>query len=339
MEKSKSVQGEQSEMKSFVERKTNDTVVFSFFTNLDENGNKADRTVFFGKKAIHSFDRDTNEIKTYLFEKIKDARFESFVGGATCLIFAEGEWVEFCRAFAEEKLNLSQFVRILKEVCDGVLKPEDAVFTPRKSVCPICRRPLAKGSSTCPACAEKKGMIGRLFSLMKGSFWWILLSIVLFFVHSVLNMLLPIIQGSFVDDFLNTKSPSSVLENYLPAILVVLSMALVRIFAVLSTIFRNNILSKVSVKTVLEIRRRLYEKIQSLSVAGISRHTAGDLMNRVSADTNVISQFLTNFLPSILEQSFVVVFVSVIIWISFHFFNFFPTRLEKNPSLISQTMD
>jgi len=91
-------------------------------------------------------------------------------------------------------------------------------------------------------------------------------------------------------------------------------MAAVRIFAVLSTILRNVVLSHVSTKTVVELRRRLYEKIQSLSVAGISRHTAGDLMNRVSGDTNTISQFMTSFLPSIIEQLFIVIFVGVILF-------------------------
>jgi ABC-type multidrug transport system fused ATPase/permease subunit len=68
---------------------------------------------------------------------------------------------------------------------------------------------------------------------------------------------------------------------------------------------RNVILSRVSIKTVVELRRRLYENIQRLSVSGISRHTAGDLMNRVSASTNTITAFLTQHLPSLLEQCLV----------------------------------
>ncbi len=302
------------DLSSFLENQTGDRIVFSFLTNLDENGNRSERTVFFGKKGIYTVSHGEKKIKTYPFEKIEDARYEGFVGGAACLIRFCGEWVEICRAFAAEKANLSQFVRLVKEVSDGVLLPEDAVFVPRISVCPKCRRPLRKGSNICPGCTEKKGMMKRLFSLMKGSFFWIFLSMVLFLIHSVLNVLLPVIQGKFVDDFLNTKDPSSLLGNYMPAILIVGSMALVRILVVFATIFRNNILSKVSVKTVLEIRRRLYEKIQSLSVAGISRHTAGDLMNRVSSDTNIISNFLTGFLPSILEQAFVIIFVAAMLF-------------------------
>ncbi len=314
MEKKNTAEREQDDFVSVFENRTGEKMIFSFLTNLDDKGNGEERRAFFGKEGIYTVSCDGEEIRSFPFLKIKDARYESFVGGAACLILFEGEWVEFCRAFGAEKANLSQFVRLLKEVIDGVLLPENAVFTPRISICPKCRRPLAKGSQTCPSCTEKKGMLGRLFSLMKGNYLWILLSVFLFFFHSVLNMLLPILQGNFVDRYLNTANPSEILANYTPAVLVVCSMALVRIFTVLSTVFRNNILSKVSVKTVLEIRRRLYEKIQSLSVAGISRHTAGDLMNRVSGDTNIISQFLTNFLPGILEQTFVVIFVSVMLF-------------------------
>ncbi len=291
-----------------------DRVVFSLTSNLNQKGEGKDFCILFGTKGIYLFCVETGTFSLYSFEKMEDARYEGFVGGGACLILYDGEWTELCRAFGSAKENLSQLTRILKEVLDGVMKPEDACFVERHSVCPNCRRPLGKGSQLCPNCSDKKGSVGQLLQLLRGQYGWILLSMILFFVHSLLNVLLPMIQGNFVDNYLNVKDPSALLGNYAPAVTVVLSMAIVRIFAVLSTIVRNVILSKISTKTVVELRRRLYAKIQSLSVAGISRHTAGDLMNRVSGDTNTISQFMTNFLPSILEQLFVIVFVAAMLF-------------------------
>lgn len=297
-----------------LERDHGDRPIFTLSSNLDRRGDGRDFLLLFGTKGVYVLDIESKELSAYPFRRMENVRYESFIGGGACLILFDGEWTELCRAFGSEKENLSQLTRILKEVLDGVMKPEDARFVERRSVCPKCRRPLGKGSNLCPNCSDKKGSFKQLLKLMRGQYGWIVFSMVLFFVHSVLNMLLPMIQGSFVDDYLNTDQPQKLLGNYAPAVMVVLSMALVRIFAVLSTILRNVILSKISTKTVVELRRRLYEKIQSLSVAGISRHTAGDLMNRVSGDTTTIAQFMTEFLPSLLEQLFVVIFVGAFLF-------------------------
>ena len=296
-----------------VEREHGDRVIFHLTSNLNQKGEGEERILLFGACGVYVCGED-GTCSAYLFARMENARYETFIGGGVCLILYDGQWVELCRAFGSGKENLSQLNRILKEVLDGVLKPEDARFTQRHTVCPKCRRPLGKGSTLCPNCSDKKGAFRKLLLLIRGQYGWIVLSMILFFVHSLLNVLLPMIQGSFVDEVLTTSRPETFLADYLPAVLVVLSMAGVRILAVLSTILRNVILSKISTKTVVELRRRLYDKIQSLSVAGISRHTAGDLMNRVSGDTNTISQFMTNFLPSILEQVFIVIFVGAILF-------------------------
>jgi len=297
-----------------LERDHGDRVIFTLSSNLNQRGEGQDFLLLFGAKGIYVFCEETGSILPYLFERMTNARYEGFIGGGVCLILYDGEWAELCRAFGSGKENLSQLTRILKEVIDGALKPEDARFTERHTVCPKCRRPLGKGSQLCPNCSDKKGSFKQLLQLMRGQYGWIVLSMALFLLHSLLNIWLPMIQKDFVDGYLNTGNPEELLGNYAPAVLVVLSMAAVRIFAVLSTILRNVVLSHVSTKTVVELRRRLYEKIQSLSVAGISRHTAGDLMNRVSGDTNTISQFMTSFLPSIIEQLFIVIFVGVILF-------------------------
>lgn len=285
-------------------------VLFSFPFNLDAHGKTLDGAVFFAKNGIATADLDKKTHRFYPFARIKNARYESFFGGAVCEILFDGEWLELCRAFSGEKENISQLIRIIREISDGAILPEDVNFVYRFTVCPKCRRPLKPGSSICASCSNKSGPMKKLFMLIRPFLGWILLSMLLFAVHSVLNVLLPIIQGTFVDDYLGTSDPSALLASPMPMILVVLSMAGVRILLVLATVLRNNILSKVSVKTVVEMRRLIYEKIQSLSVAGISRRTAGDLMNRVSNDTHTISVFLTNLLPGLLEQIFVIVFVS-----------------------------
>jgi len=297
-----------------LEQKWDDRCVFSFPVNLDREASLCEGAVLFGTKGIYRVSRETKEICFYAFDSIRDARYESFFGGGACLILYRGEWTEFCRAFSSQRNNLPQLVRVLKEVCDGVLKPEDATFQYRLSVCPKCKRTIPYAASGCSFCADKKEPLKKLFRLIRPELGWIGLTVVLFLLTSLFQVLLPVFQGHLVDEYLKSDDPAKILAYFSGVIIVVASMALVRILSVVFTVFRNNILSRVSTKTVVELRRQIYEKIQSLSVAGISRHTAGDLINRVSGDTQILSQFMTTHLPGLLEQALMIFFVSGVLF-------------------------
>ncbi len=298
-----------------LEEEYGDRVIFSFPVNLDREGERMDGAVIFGAQALYLASDGRNITAYFPFTTMEDARFDGFFGGAACEIKVAGEWMEFCRAFGSEKENISQLVRILKEVADGVLAPEDANFVYRITTCPKCRRALRPGSNFCHACADKKGSAKKLYTLVRPQLGWIILAIALFFLTSGLNVVLPMMQKILVDDFLHTDDPGAVVAAFSTVILVVSSMAVVRILSVIASIFRNVILSKISTRTVLELRRQIYTSIQKLSVSGISRHTAGDLMNRVSADTDAISQFMTNHLPQLLEQGLMILGVSAILFV------------------------
>lgn len=298
----------------YLEGTLHEKVHFFFSVNLDENGEKSDATVFFCERGVYRSPKNGIDFAFYPFRKIKNARFEAFRGGASCEILYDGEWTEFCRAFASDKENISQFCRILKEVADGVCLPSEVRFIHRITSCPKCHRPLGKGQNACSFCAEKKGPIKKLFALMKPQMGWIALSMLLFFFTSLTNVVLPVLQRTLVDEYISSPEPAKVLASFSDVILVIASMALVRILSVVGSILRNNILSSISSKTVVSMSRMLYSKIQSLSVAGISRHTAGDLINRVSGDTNTISQFMTNHLPNLLEQTLMIVFVAAMMF-------------------------
>ncbi len=299
---------------TFLDQEYSDRRVFAFPVNLDREGKRFDGAVIFGEKAIYLAPIGEGEWYAVAFDRIEDARYEMFSGGACCEVMTEGEWSVFCRAFSSEKENVSQLVRALKEVSDKVLNPADAKFVYRLTTCPHCHRRLPSGSNQCPSCVDKKSSAKRLFQLIRPQLGWIVLSIFLFFATAAMNVIIPRIQGHYVDTYLYTKDPSGLLNSFSSAIIVVLSMALVRVSVTVFTVLRNTTLDRISNRTVLGLRKILYEKIQNLSVAGISRHTAGDLMNRVSGDTNIIASFLTNNMPALLEQSLMIVFVGALLF-------------------------
>ncbi len=297
------------------QKELSDEAIFSLAVNLDQNAEPWLGAVIFGKKHLAKGRFDGSEFVCYETRRITDARWSSFGGGAVCEILYDGEWLELCRAFSSEKANVSQLARIVKEVAGGVLRPEDAGFVYRTTVCPICRRPLTrKGMVICNVCAGRKKFGTLLFSMIRPQLGWIGLTFLLFFVTSILNLLLPSIQATLVDDYLTCPDPEAVLASFSSVIWVILSMVLVRLGITTASVLRNIVLAKVSNHTTVMLRHMVYEKIQSLSVAGISNHSAGDLISRVSRDAQVISTFLNSQAPNILEQSFTILLVGAMIF-------------------------
>ena len=76
---------------------------------------------------------------------------------------------------------------------------------------------------------------------------------------------------------------------------------------------RGVLLSRVSAHLAFNLRTLVFAKIQALSIAKISRRTAGELINRVQHDTEEINEFLTFGLPDILQQAILFIAVGAVV--------------------------
>ncbi|HAZ18926.1 MAG TPA: ABC transporter ATP-binding protein, partial [Clostridiales bacterium] len=78
---------------------------------------------------------------------------------------------------------------------------------------------------------------------------------------------------------------------------------------------RNNTFATVGNSAVITLRGKLYERIQDMSLAGISEKTAGELINRVTQDTREISSFLSKTLPTLVEQLLILFSVGTVMFL------------------------
>ena len=83
----------------------------------------------------------------------------------------------------------------------------------------------------------------------------------------------------------------------------------IRIFSAV----RGVLLSRVSAHLAFNLRSLVFAKIQALSIAKISRRTAGELINRVQHDTEEINEFLTFGFPEIVQQAILFIAVGAVV--------------------------
>ena len=170
----------------------------------------------------------------------------------------------------------------------------------KEKVCPRCGRPYRPGSNSCVRCGSKKKQFAWLFTIIKPMLPLLLLCILLFLLISAVGLVSPLLSEYMVDGFLKNEQAGK--NEVLPYLLVVLAMFGCTLFSRLLSALRSIISSRLGSKTAEKLRSSVFEKIQNLSLAGINRRTAGELMQRVTDDTAVLKNFLTGDLGNIVEQ-------------------------------------
>lgn len=96
------------------------------------------------------------------------------------------------------------------------------------------------------------------------------------------------------------------------------SLWLVGIFAVLIVItaivnyFNSMLLQKAGQKIVWKMRKDVFVRIESLSIAQINETPVGKLVTRVTSDINMINELYTNVIVNLLRYALTIVFVLII---------------------------
>lgn len=152
--------------------------------------------------------------------------------------------------------------------------------------CEKCGRALP-GTSKCPYCDGKADVLKKLMALC-GEFVGklLLISLLMVFV-AVINLLSPMVQQRFIDRSL-TGGQGTMTDLWrfigISFVLVVSNVGL--------SIFRYWNCVKLGASISMSLRRKLYYKIQILSLSFINNRRPGELMNRVSKDTRHIREFM-----------------------------------------------
>lgn len=152
--------------------------------------------------------------------------------------------------------------------------------------CEKCGRALP-GTSKCPKC-DGKNVLWKKFSELCGDYLWKLLAIsAIMLLSSAISIVMPYVQKDFIDNTLADKSGSMTDVIKFVAIMLVLTAVLIAV-----NILKNWWCVSLGSQLSMDLRCKLYTKIQRLSMSFMNKRKPGELMNRVSSDTAQIRRFM-----------------------------------------------
>lgn len=172
--------------------------------------------------------------------------------------------------------------------------------------CLKCGRALP-GTSRCPKCDSRNVMLKKFIALCGGYQWKLLLISCMMLINSAINILMPYVQKDFIDNKLADKSGT--FSDVIVFVVTMLSMTAVLIAV---NILKNWMCVSLGSLMSMDLRRKLYHKIQVLSMSFINKRKPGELMNRVSGDTAQIRRFMEEVFGGMLSTLFTMVATLVI---------------------------
>lgn len=117
------------------------------------------------------------------------------------------------------------------------------------------------------------------------------------------------VMQSFIDDYM---LPMVGVENpdFLPFILALSRFGVIMLcFMVIPSFMIQRIMVYMSQGSILEIRNRMFEKLESLPISYFDTHQSGDTMSRFSNDTDTLNQMISQSLVQMLSATLTTIFI------------------------------
>ena len=149
----------------------------------------------------------------------------------------------------------------------------------------------------------------RLLPYLKPFRWVLLGTLVLVLIYTLLGLAGPYLMGVAIDRFIAGKVPTGLAR-------IALLMLVVYVLNNLFHAVANWVMANVSQRALKQIRRELFEHLQTLSLSFFDRNPAGELMSRLTNDIDAInqavSQNVTALIASVLSMGGILIAMFVL---------------------------
>jgi len=184
---------------------------------------------------------------------------------------------------------------------------------PEASICPSCGGAMQPGESTCRDCApdaapDTSRSLWRLTRFAKARIWLILFGFVMTLASTAVGLLPTYLTIPLIDDILVPQKDFELVPWYIAGLFGAAILAWLFSWA------KTYLLAIVSEKISADLRNKTYEHLQSLSLEFFGGRRTGDLISRVSSDTERICDFLSQQLLDFITDLIMIILTAAILF-------------------------
>lgn len=256
----------------------------------------------------------TDGCRDFPLDRIEDLTLETFVGNAYICARINGRRVPLARFTHSRRAEFERLVSAFRKFKDGQT-PELQLDEPeptrrerlgflhgRRGRCPKCKQPLPPWSDVCPFCLQKTKVLRRMLVFVRPYWLTAVAGFVLLLLIQLTDLVQPLLMRYTVDEALLKK-------NFSQLMVVVAAVLGLNFAGALLSGLRSYLMAWLGDRIVLDIRRRLFEHLQLLSLRFYDQEQTGRLVSRITNDAGNIQDFMTEGLQDILRDLFMLLFV------------------------------
>lgn len=218
--------------------------------------------------------------------------------------------IHICRFSMSCVGEIGEFTKVINHLLEtGELLEINTTDLP---VCPKCHRHYLRGMNICMFCVKKSYVFSRAFTYFKPYAATVFLMGILLAIANVLSAIMPLFNSMLIDHYLVPVEGAKPLFESRSTGIVVTVLLMVLTFAVsrVITMFSARISNRIGSRFSNDLRNIVYEKVQELSLTSMSKRSAGNLMHRVTNDTERVKEFFNQQGRYLVEQ--IIVFTVVL---------------------------
>ena len=224
------------------------------------------------------------------------------------------ENIHVCRFSMTWVGEIGEFVKVLNHLFETGETLD--INTSDLPVCPKCRRHYLRGMNMCMFCVKKSYVFSRAFGYFKPYVKPLIGAALLLTLANVIGAIMPLFNSVLIDDYLvPTAGATPFFQSRATGVIsIAVIMAVLFALSQVLNIFSSRISNKIGSYFSSDLRNIVYEKIQELSLTSMSKRSAGNLIHRVTHDTERVKEFFNQQGRYLIQQVIMLTVVLIILF-------------------------
>jgi ABC-type multidrug transport system fused ATPase/permease subunit len=249
-------------------------IIYSVLGDIDEHGNFGERWLLLTTKRVIILNPSTRSVSQFPLSDIRSAFIKDYIGNSE-LFFETNFGIKGVMRFSRERLeDFYNLAKLIDKIAKRDLDPESI------------------NSDVLEAFLPKRNNVRKtqaflwLMGFLKPHIHYIILAIVLSLSITALNLTPPYLMKILLDEVFANKNL---------AMLTYIVIAFISVYALNAILgaAQNYTLSYLGQKIIYNMRVKIYEHLQSLSLGFYDRMSSGRIMTRITDDVGRVQWFLT----------------------------------------------
>lgn len=291
--------------------RTGESVLYAIPYDCDLAGNFVEHAFTVVTKKRLLLLQDQKLVKEYNLDEFEKIKAEPRIGCGVLYGVKDGKEMLLVRYSARHLSRYAYLSRGIVLIKEG--SNDTVVSSENERRCFVCGKAIP-GTRECPYCSKKNMSVMHQMAGLLGPYKLNLIPVFIFMLlASFVTIVGPEVQKRLVDDVLQDKLP-----RYREAVILLVLMFIIGFGSALINIAKSYCCVKLGSKICRDLRSKIYNKIQILSLSYIHEKRPGELMNRMMNDTGKIRGFMENVFCNMFTVCvifcFVVVYMLILNW-------------------------